>query len=112
MNRTGQPFGTAIRRLSASNEDPEESSIFRRFNALATATDITEIAQHLRGIIQLLRSNGIPLDYPKLSEDLYGLQSPATASRIRLRWGQEYYYTPPKEESDASAHPEKEKRDE
>ena len=51
--------------------------MLRRFNALATAEEITEISHHLRGMIQLLSAAKrwrIPLDYPRLAADLYELQ--------------------------------------
>ena len=65
----------------------------------ATAEEITEISHHLRGMIQLLRAakpDSIPLDYPQLAVDLYGLQCDAPQlaqlpANIRLRWGQDLY---------------------
>lgn len=73
--------------------------MLRRFNALATAEEITEISHHLRGMIQLLsaaKDGGIPLDYPQLAADLYELQctDPRYAqipANVRLRWGQDLY---------------------
>ena len=67
--------------------------------ALATADEITEISHHQRGMIQLLRAakpDSIPLDYPQLAVDLYGLQCDAPQlaqlpANIRLRWGQDLY---------------------
>ena len=94
MDRQGVGLGQAVRSLVPSKEDPADSSIQKRFNALATATQPREIAQHLRGIIQLLRAAGIPLNYAQLAEDLLYLQFPDSASRVRLRWGQDFYATP------------------
>lgn len=91
MNRKGESLGRAIRRLVEPGEDETDSSVLKRFNRLATAVDMREISQHLRGIVQLLRAKGVALDYPKLAEDLYSLQFPAIAPRVRLRWGQDYY---------------------
>ena len=48
---------------------------------------------HLRGLIQLLRSKEIPLDYVDLAGDLYEFQMPGGAARVRLRWGQDFYRT-------------------
>ena len=50
-------------------------------------------------MIQLLRAakpDSIPLDYPQLAVDLYGLQCDALQlvqlpANIRLRWGQDLY---------------------
>ena len=91
MNRKGESLGRAIRRLVGPGEDETESSVLKRFNRLATAVDMREISQHLRGIVQLLRAKGAALDYPKLAEDLYLLQFPAIASRVRLRWVNDNY---------------------
>ena len=84
VSQLGCTLGRAVRRLAeqtvASGQDWTESSILRRFNALATAEEITEISHHLRGMIQLLRAakpDSIPLDYPQLAVDLYGLQCDA-----------------------------------
>ena len=102
MNQPGRTLGGAVRQLAektAAGQDWTESSILRRFNALATAEEITEISHHLRGMIQLLRAakpDSIPLDYPQLAVDLYGLQCDAPQlaqlpANIRLRWGQDLY---------------------
>ena len=45
----------------------------------------------LCGLIQLLRSEDIPLDYVELAGDLYEFQTPDGAARVRLRWGQDFY---------------------
>lgn len=108
MHRKDARFGQAVRKLVKPGEQPEDCSVLRRFNALATASSMPECAQHLRGIIQLLRAGGIPLDYVQLAEDLYWLQNPATAQRVRLRWGQDYYYTPKTAETDQPQETEKE----
>lgn len=91
MNQEGERFGRCVRKLIPSEERPEDSSILRRFNALATAADMQECAHYLRGVIQLLRAESIPLDYPQLAWDLYELQLPDLAPRVRLRWGQDFY---------------------
>ena len=98
MHQEGARFGCAVRRLVKPNEKPEESSILRRFNALATASAMPERAQHLRGIVQLLRANGVPLDYVQLAADMYELQFPTGAQRVRLRWGQDFYRQPAEDE--------------
>ena len=102
MNCPGNTLGRAVRQLAERNsagQDWTEASVLRRFNALATAEEITEISYHLRGMIQLLsaaKDGGIPLDYPQLAADLYELQctDPRYAqipANVRLRWGRDLY---------------------
>ena len=80
MNCPGNTLGRAVRQLAERNsagQDWTEASVLRRFNALATAEEITALSHHLRGMIRLLRAakdGGIPLDYPQLAADLYDLQ--------------------------------------
>ena len=102
MNCPGNTLGRAVRQLAERNsagQDWTEASVLRRFNALATAEEITEISHHLRGMIQMLsvaKDGGIPLDYPQLAADLYELQCAdpryaQTPANVRLRWGQDLY---------------------
>lgn len=101
MNCPGNTLGRAVRQLAERNagKDWEESSVLRRFNALATAEEITEISHHLRGMVQLLsaaKDGAIPLDYPQLAVDLYELQCTdprytQIPANVRLRWGRDLY---------------------
>lgn len=94
MHREDQPLGRAVRRLVKPGEDPQDAAVLRRFQALTSAASMREVSQHLRGIIQILRSEGIALDYVRLAADLYDLQFPEASQRVRLRWGQDYYRSP------------------
>lgn len=89
MYKEGASLGDSVRRL-AGNED-ERQAVTRRFNAMATASDMVEAAHHMRGLVQLMRSKSIPLDYPALAADLFNYQYPERVSDIRLRWGEAYY---------------------
>lgn len=109
MHKKGESLGRAVRKLLDPGEAPEDSSVLRRFNALATARDMPERVHYLRGIVQLLRAKGIPLDYAQLAVDLYLLQSPESAARVRLRWGENFYVTQPEEETNESDHNAQEK---
>ena len=94
MNCPGNTLGRAVRQLAERNsagQDWTEASVLRRFNALATADSMPEVSHHLRGMIQLLRREGIPLDYPQLAEDLYQYQFVDGAPNVRLRWGRDLY---------------------
>lgn len=89
MYLSGKTFGAAVAELVTSED--EEQRILRRFNMAATSTERAEMAHHLRGIIQLLRAESIPLDYGTLAEDLFWYQFPESQAKVRLRWGQDYY---------------------
>ncbi len=98
---TGQDagrLGKAVARLVKNADDRER--IARRFNAFATASDMTEAAHHLRGLIQLLRAEEIPLNYIRLAGDLYRFQNPEYAPDVRLSWGQDFYWRKPDETDD------------
>ena len=90
MQADSQRLGMAIRKL-AGNDTDRLKAVQRRFNAFATARSMPECLHHLRGLIQLLRSEDIPLDYVELAGDLYEFQTPDGAARVRLRWGQDFY---------------------
>lgn len=86
----GRRLGLAIRKL-AGNDEEGIKAVQRRFNAFATARYMPECMHHLRGLVQLLRSKDIPLDYVDLAGDLYEFQTPNGAAQVRLRWGQDFY---------------------
>lgn len=94
MHQPGRTLGGAVQELArayAPGQDWTESSVIRRFNALATADSMPELAHHLRGMIQLLRREKIPLDYPQLAADLYRFQFVEDAANVRLQWGRDLY---------------------
>jgi CRISPR system Cascade subunit CasB len=88
---TGNSLGRAVRKL-IHPEKNNEQAIKRRFDAVATSESFTELTHHARGLIQLLKSEDIPLDYPMFADDLYNYQFTDGANRIRLKWGQDYYH--------------------
>lgn len=90
-------LGYAIRRLVKSEED--EPRVKRRFDAAATSDNLEGFSYHLRGLVQLLKAEDIPLDYPALTKDLYWFQVPGTRDSVRLRWGQDFYRTAKLEET-------------
>ncbi|MGN1084950.1 MAG: type I-E CRISPR-associated protein Cse2/CasB [Lachnospiraceae bacterium] len=86
-----QTLGKALRDLVSPGDEDALRRIQRRFNAIATSSDMQEVSHHLRGAVQLLSTAGIALDYPKLAADLYRYQLPEGATDVRLSWGRDFY---------------------
>ena len=89
MSKDKNTLGISLRKLIQNEED--EKRIKRRFDAAATSDSLEEFSHHLRGLIQLLKTQDIPLDYPALAEDLYWFQLSEVRDSIKLRWGRDFY---------------------
>ncbi|MDD6203920.1 MAG: type I-E CRISPR-associated protein Cse2/CasB [Firmicutes bacterium] len=89
MHAQNISLGAAANRL-IKNESEDRERVARRFYAAATASDMQELAHHLRGLVTLLRAENIPMDYVRLAADLYFFQNPDTVDSIRLRWGEDF----------------------
>lgn len=87
MHRPGMGLGAAVRRLRVD----DDSAVTRRFNLIATATDLAEVAYHSRALIGSLRDADIGLDYGLLAGQLVWLQIPDRAAGVRLAWGRDFY---------------------
>lgn len=97
MNQSGHTLGKSIRKLIKDKDDEER--VKRRFDQVITADSPQEIAHYLRSIIQLLKAEGIALDYPALARDLYLFLHENQRDRVRLSWGRDYYaYTGSKDQ--------------
>lgn len=89
MNVEGAALGISLKKLV--KDEADENRVKRRFDAAATSEDPGEISHHLRGLVQLLKGQSIPLDYAALAEDLYRFQFPETRDAVRLKWGRDFY---------------------
>lgn len=66
----------------------------RRVQPLLATTNVSSVINSLSHLVSILKSHSKAqqIDYALLAQDLYGLQrSYEQASRVRLRWGQQYY---------------------
>ena len=106
MYEQEQSLGRAVR-IFIYREPDREQAITRRFLATVTADSYTELTWHLRGLIQLLRTKNISLDYPALAEDLFRFQFPGQQDQIRLQWGRQFHrsYHTDQEESSTQGDP-------
>ncbi|MBQ3425365.1 MAG: type I-E CRISPR-associated protein Cse2/CasB [Clostridia bacterium] len=91
MHRAGNAFGSAVARLAPAGDADARERVERRFSRAATSVDMTEFVHHLRGLVQLLRADGIPLDWAQLAGQLYLYQDKDRVSGVRLRWGEDFY---------------------
>ncbi|HKM32458.1 MAG TPA: type I-E CRISPR-associated protein Cse2/CasB [Oscillospiraceae bacterium] len=89
MHQQGASLGRAVRKLEKDKDDRER--VLRRFGPIVTATDMQGLSYHLRNMIQLLRSEGISLDYGMLANDLFWFQFAEQQNKVKLTWGEEYY---------------------
>lgn len=83
-------FGKAVRQIYAKDSNKEQG-VIRRFNALATADSLGEFAHHARGVIQLMKQEGIAMDYPSFAEELFWYQIPTRRDKVRMQWGRDFY---------------------
>lgn len=90
MHREKVSLGRALN-IMCGGDDEKQKRIKRRFDAMATAASMEETVHYLRGLVQLLKAEGIALDYAMLARDLYWLQVPEYAPSVRLTWGQDFY---------------------
>ncbi|MDS1272257.1 type I-E CRISPR-associated protein Cse2/CasB [Lipingzhangella sp. LS1_29] len=87
-------LGWAVRRLMPAGEVDER--LRQRFVHLCTASTNASLAVRLRGIVQLLRREAVPLDYGLLADQLMWFQRPGGPSKIRRTWGRSFVtYRPP-----------------
>lgn len=93
MHRPGVDLGAALRALHPKDFDDVGDPVLRRFQTLVTADSLGELTHHLRGVVQLLRAAGQPLDYALLADQLVTWQAGGRA-RVRLAWGRAFYRTP------------------
>lgn len=92
----GRAMGQLARRQATDTglDDYASTSTARRFRVFATATTYDQALGHLRGLVALMRSHAIPLDYGRLAGDLFSMQTPAGLRRLQWRWGSDFHRSP------------------
>jgi CRISPR system Cascade subunit CasB len=90
MHRRGRGLGVALRSLHDGDQRTLPDPLARRFRMLGTADDFAEFTHHLRGVVQLLRAGGAPLDYGVLTDQLVDWQR-GHRSRVQLAWGRQFH---------------------
>lgn len=83
-------LGTALRSLSPGAEKDLLEPVARRFRVIGTADSFDELTHHLRGVVQLLRTQSTPLDYGWLADQLHQWQT-GRRDQVRMTWGRQFY---------------------
>ena len=94
MHRKEISLGDAARQLAgklSGDISDNLERVARRFNRVATADSMEEMAHYLRSFVQLLRTNVVALDYGMLAGDLFRYQFEDLKANVRLRWGEDFY---------------------
>lgn len=87
-----ESIGKAMRRLvSAYDDSNAEERVQKKLQTLITSKDMEEFAYHLKGIITLIRKEGMAINYSELAEDIYSFQFVDSRNQISLKWGQDFY---------------------
>ncbi len=92
---SGNSIGKALHGI----RNMDNTALDRRFNSLITSGNFKELTTHLRHLISILKQEAdTKIDYANLAEDFYWYQmSSESANRMRMRWGQDYYFYQVKE---------------
>lgn len=92
---TGQTFFQALAQLRLNPQSKE--ALDRRVQTLLASTNIEAILDALGHLVSMLkaRSENVRVDYGQLARDFYQIQlGYVAANRVRLRWGQQYFFVP------------------
>ncbi|WP_128425298.1 type I-E CRISPR-associated protein Cse2/CasB [Gudongella oleilytica] len=96
MHEEGKYLGYAVGDLVRDKQSLKR--IKNRFDALVTSQSVKELSNHLRGIIQLMKAEGVHLDYGSLANDIYWFQIPSKKNNVTLQWARQFYLTTNKKE--------------
>ena len=88
----GESLGRALGRLAMAQGDSNAGErMQKKLQMVITSNDIGEFSHHLKGIIMLLKSEGISLNYMELAQDIYDFQFEESKVKVSLRWGQDFF---------------------
>lgn len=90
MHRDGAGLGRAMLALRRHDRTSDEA-VDSRFQQAFSATSITALQWRLRGLVTQLKDIKQPLDYDRLISDIHDWNRPDRRSRVRRRWGLDYY---------------------
>jgi CRISPR system Cascade subunit CasB len=86
-------IAAAVRTLTdadGSDRDRHDTPSYGRLSALVRATTFDSLATQARGIVNLLSSADVPMDYGQFAVDLFQWQDPRYRSSVTRRWGRDF----------------------
>ncbi|MEU0650274.1 type I-E CRISPR-associated protein Cse2/CasB [Streptomyces umbrinus] len=90
MHCDGVSLGRAMLELRRHDRTSDEA-VDSRFQQAFSATSTPALQLRLRGLVTQLKDIKQPLDYNRLACDLRDWNRPESRSRVRRRWGLDYY---------------------
>ncbi|MFI5620261.1 type I-E CRISPR-associated protein Cse2/CasB [Streptomyces sp. NPDC051567] len=90
MHRDGAGLGRAVLELRRHDRTSDEA-VDSRFQQAFSATSTPALQLRLRGLVTQLKDIKQPLDYDRLASDIRDWHRPESRSRVRRRWGLDYY---------------------
>ncbi|MER5981522.1 type I-E CRISPR-associated protein Cse2/CasB [Streptomyces sp. NPDC001787] len=90
MHRDGVGLGRAVLELRRHDRTSDEA-VDSRFQQAFSATSTSALQLRLRGLVTQLKDIKQPLDYNRLASDVHDWHRPESRSRVRRRWGLDYY---------------------
>jgi CRISPR type I-E-associated protein CasB/Cse2 len=91
-------LGDALYR--ARNPDAKQNKGLDRRIEILLDSDDTQLAYRLQQTVRLLKSKGIPVNWPELTEDLLNWNSPYRS--VQRRWARAYFKLPTFSDEDTS----------
>lgn len=96
MHRSGIGLGQAVRSLSQKRSGGQDwdPGTLSRFQHLCRAQSSAIRLDNLRGLVTLLRSESVGLDYGRLAADLWSIESGHSRDTV-LSWGRQLHHMEP-----------------
>jgi CRISPR system Cascade subunit CasB len=93
MHRKGAGLGQAVRILSGKRSDGADwdPGTVSRFQHMCRAQSSAIRLENLRGLITLMRSESVGLDYGRLAADLWSIEA-GNIQRTILSWGRQLHH--------------------
>jgi CRISPR system Cascade subunit CasB len=78
-------------RTDAEQAESLDESVRKRFVRAGVTDEFASLAVRLRDLVSLLRTARIPLDYPRLADQLCQWQDDDLRANVRRTWGREFH---------------------